>query len=291
MASVLPPAPKYAPNLPKATIEKGLVSIAQVEAVVYAGEAHEQMLTLTISENRAKELGTTAGAALRRGFFIGDGTGVGKGREIAAIILDNLRRGRKKHVWVSEKQGLFKDAKRDLRGIGGPDDALFQHSSTKADGAIKAKDGVLFTTYRCCAARLRRKMTGAGHKGNRTKEEKDARALRFNRAIAITRGLKEGDHVRVRFGFRGEGSVRDYDAKIIRRGPEWENKRLIPIADVMVTTPGQDQGEVIPNIGLDFHNTAMLHGLEAPRQKRNGRQPARPAWSRSPSGLGLTSTA
>jgi hypothetical protein len=35
----------------------------------------------------------------RRGFFIGDGTGVGKGREIAGIILDNWRQGRKKAVW------------------------------------------------------------------------------------------------------------------------------------------------------------------------------------------------
>jgi hypothetical protein len=35
----------------------------------------------------------------RAGFFIGDGAGVGKGRQIAAIILDNVVRGRRKHVW------------------------------------------------------------------------------------------------------------------------------------------------------------------------------------------------
>ncbi len=31
----------------------------------------------------------------RAGFFIGDGAGVGKGRQIAGVILDNLARGRR----------------------------------------------------------------------------------------------------------------------------------------------------------------------------------------------------
>lgn len=35
------------------------------------------------------------------GFFIGDGAGVGKGRQIAGIILDNHARGRRRAVWLS----------------------------------------------------------------------------------------------------------------------------------------------------------------------------------------------
>jgi len=35
------------------------------------------------------------------GFFIGDGAGVGKGRQIAGIILDNYARGRRRAVWLS----------------------------------------------------------------------------------------------------------------------------------------------------------------------------------------------
>ena len=35
------------------------------------------------------------------GFFIGDGAGVGKGRQIAGIILDNYVRGRRRAVWLS----------------------------------------------------------------------------------------------------------------------------------------------------------------------------------------------
>jgi hypothetical protein len=33
--------------------------------------------------------------------MIGDGTGVGKGRQSAAIILDNWLQGRRKAVWIS----------------------------------------------------------------------------------------------------------------------------------------------------------------------------------------------
>lgn len=140
MAAVLPPAPTYTPNLPAKTIKDGLLSVAQIEAVVYAGQAHSETLP-PVADAGGKEV------TYRRGFFIGDGTGVGKGREISGILLDNLRQGRKKHVWVSEKQGLMNDAKRDLKGVGGDDSLVFNQNKTKAEDAIQTQDGILFTTY------------------------------------------------------------------------------------------------------------------------------------------------
>ena len=44
MASVMPPEPKYTPKLPKALVTSGRLSNAQLEAVVYAGQAHQEML-------------------------------------------------------------------------------------------------------------------------------------------------------------------------------------------------------------------------------------------------------
>lgn len=58
-------------------------------------------------------LSSRAGA----GFFIGDGAGVGKGRQIAGIILDNFARGRRKHIWMSTSSDLHHDAERDLRSL------------------------------------------------------------------------------------------------------------------------------------------------------------------------------
>ena len=131
MASVEPPAPTYKPNLPPELISEGMLSIAQLEAIVYAGQAHEQFLP----------------NGERRGFFIGDGTGVGKGREIAGIILDNMRQGRNKALWVSFNEGLINDARRDFSGVGGNDGAISWQGKTKPADKIVAKDGVLFTSY------------------------------------------------------------------------------------------------------------------------------------------------
>lgn len=139
MAAVLPPVPTYTPNLPKETIEKGLLSIAQIEAVVYAGQAHQELLEPVTVDGKD--------VAYRRGFFIGDGTGVGKGREISGIILDNMRQGREKAVWISEKPGLMPDAQRDFSGIGGDPKQIFNVSKTKAEEQINADRGIAFLSY------------------------------------------------------------------------------------------------------------------------------------------------
>ena len=43
----------------------------------------------------------------RRGWFLGDGTGAGKGRQVAGIILDNWLKGRRRALWVSKSDKLF----------------------------------------------------------------------------------------------------------------------------------------------------------------------------------------
>ena len=54
------------------------------------------------------------------GFFIGDGAGIGKGRQISATILDALCRnhGCGRHLWVSVSRELVQDARRDLADVG-----------------------------------------------------------------------------------------------------------------------------------------------------------------------------
>lgn len=131
MSAVDPPDVTYTPNLPQKLITSGALSDAQLENIIYAGQAHEQMLP----------------NGQRKGYFIGDGTGVGKGRQIAGIILDNFRQGRKKAVWISEKSDLIEDAKRDWTDLGGNKDDVISFSKVKFGKSITADTGILFSSY------------------------------------------------------------------------------------------------------------------------------------------------
>jgi len=49
----------------------------------------------------------TVSSGSRAGFFVGDGTGVGKGSILAGIIADNFNQGRKRVVWLSVNNDLL----------------------------------------------------------------------------------------------------------------------------------------------------------------------------------------
>lgn len=143
MGAVEPPAPSYQPHLPPEVIDQGLLSLAQLETVVYAGDAHAEILP----------------DGFRKGYFIGDGTGVGKGREISGVILDNLMQGRQKAVWISFNDGLINDAKRDFAAVGGDPDLIFWHGKTKPGQEIQRDGGILFTTYTTLRSGQKRQAT------------------------------------------------------------------------------------------------------------------------------------
>lgn len=150
MSSVNPPPVTYKPALPQSAITSGEISDAQLETTVLAGQSHQNILP----------------DGTRQGFFIGDGTGVGKGREIAAAMWDNYRQGRKKHIWISMKGELIKDAKRDVAGIGW-DANLVVDPGKKPNVPIAAKQGVLFTTYTTLSGGSKAEMStaAAAHPG------------------------------------------------------------------------------------------------------------------------------
>lgn len=132
MSAVSSPELHYVPKLDKKIIESGSLSDAQLENISYAGQSHEQVLP----------------DGKRKGYFIGDGTGVGKGRQLAGIILDNFNQGRTKAVWVSAKKELFEDAIRDWSDLGGDPDKVFNYTNATTRKKLPSmNDGILFVTY------------------------------------------------------------------------------------------------------------------------------------------------
>ena len=69
--------------------------------MIYAGQRHEQRLP----------------DGARGGFFVGDGTGLGKGRVLAGIIADNWNQNRQRALWFSVNNDLLESTRRDLHEV------------------------------------------------------------------------------------------------------------------------------------------------------------------------------
>ena len=166
MAAIPHPTPSYRPMLPERVVTDGLLSDAQLESVVLAGQAHGGHLAARYRIGSGWETvqrcgdedgddaaltddGETLSAPVRfrRGWMLGDGTGCGKGRQVAAIILDGWLRGRKRALWLSQSDKLLEDARRDWTALGGREDDLIPLGDFRQGAEIPRSDGILFTTY------------------------------------------------------------------------------------------------------------------------------------------------
>jgi predicted RNA methylase len=163
MGSIAAPKPDHSPLLPAGLVERGLLSEAQLETLVYAGAAFSRDLPgrfAALDEGCALRPDED-GARYRCGYFLGDGTGAGKGRQVAGIILDQWLRGNGRHIWVSKNESLLEDARRDWTALGGLPLDIQPLSQWRLGTPVTFDRGILFVTYptlrsgRADATRLR----------------------------------------------------------------------------------------------------------------------------------------
>lgn len=149
MASINAPKPGYTPRLPEQIVARRLLSAAQLETVVYAGDAWSRTLPgRFVVDPKSVQLNENAeGHACRYGFFLGDGTGAGKGRQAAACIMDQWLRGKRRHIWVSKNAPLLEDARRDWTALGGLLADILELAAWKINQPISAPEGILFVPY------------------------------------------------------------------------------------------------------------------------------------------------
>ena len=165
MGSITAPRPSYVPRLPTQVVDSKVLSDAQLETLIYAGDAFERDIPGLFNpiEEGLSLTPDEEGRPYRAGFFLGDGTGAGKGRQVAAIILDQWLRGRRKHIWISKTETLLEDARRDWTAVGGLALDIQHLNQWKLDVPVGAAEGVLFLTY----ATLR---SNRGDKGTRLQQ-------------------------------------------------------------------------------------------------------------------------
>ena len=137
MAAVTPPPITYRPWLDPSLITSGALSNIQLERICYAGQRHAQRLP----------------TGARPAYIVGDGTGFGKGRCLAGIIIDNYNQGRKRTLWLSISNQLLESTRRDLRDLNASQIPLHQLNEWDVNEELDFGQGVIFCSYNTLIAR------------------------------------------------------------------------------------------------------------------------------------------
>jgi hypothetical protein len=171
MAAVREPAVTIKPQVPQSVIDSADLSDVQLAAIAHTLQAHQHFLSAPLDEH-----GKPTGEPARRlGFFLGDGTGTGKGRTIAGTAVhywNTLPEGKRRFVWISFNEELSDAARKDLDKVGGQDIPIYSLDKVKPGKKLAFKDGILFVPYSKLAVQQVTKADGSPMPKGADKAEK-----------------------------------------------------------------------------------------------------------------------
>jgi hypothetical protein len=149
MGSIAAPIPAVRPMVSAECLELGQLSEAQLETLIYAANAFERELAGSFQaiDKGCALTPDSEGHRYRCGYFLGDGTGAGKGRQVASVILDRWYHGERRHIWLSKNETLLEDARRDWTALGGLPLDIQPLSQWKLGSTVNMSEGILFVTY------------------------------------------------------------------------------------------------------------------------------------------------
>ena len=137
MAAVVPPPITYRPHLHPQLVVTGALSNPQLERICYAGQRHSQYLP----------------TGARAAYVLGDGTGFGKGRALAGMIIDNFNQERRRTLWLSISNQLLESTRRDLTDLNASHIALHQLNEWDVNDSLTFGNGVIFCSYHTLIAK------------------------------------------------------------------------------------------------------------------------------------------
>ena len=248
MASIASPKPTYRPHIYPDILNKGILSSPQFESLIYAGEAHGQMLKGWFAVNKETGIVTRTSeddadaVQFRKGWYLGDGPGCGKGRQVAVILLDNWLKGRKKGIWVSKNDKLLEDARRDWVALGGKEAQIIPQWQFKLGTGITLSEGIIFTTYSTL------KMQG--------KQDKKSRLAQVEERVQLIRPLNSSKMSKT--AFADSGWKLTHEVRYLITGillPVWSK---LPAENVQVCRLQTDDGQKLLGRVVENHKIAAV---------------------------------
>jgi hypothetical protein len=196
----------------------------------------------------------------RRGWFLGDGTGAGKGRQVTGV-LDNWHKGRRRAIWISKSDKLIDDSQRDWSALGMERLLVTPLLRFRQGTPIRLAQGVLFTTY------VTLPTDGRGEKLARVRQIVEWLGSDFDGVIVFDESHAMQNAVGVK-GERGEQAASQQGRAGLRLQHALPNARVVHVAEREARVIPRDASELADRLAREAEAVCRQYLSNGKREGR-----------------------